>query len=39
MIAAIALSNGIAVVTGNMTHFRYVQSVGYELTVENWRTL
>jgi predicted nucleic acid-binding protein len=30
MIAAIALSRGIAVVTG--THFEYVQSVGYELS-------
>jgi tRNA(fMet)-specific endonuclease VapC len=38
MIAAIALSRGIAVVTGNVTHFEYVQSVGYELIIDNWRT-
>lgn len=38
MIAAIALSCGIAVVTGNVMHFEYVQSVGYGLTIENWRT-
>jgi tRNA(fMet)-specific endonuclease VapC len=37
MIAAIALCRGLAVVTGNVTHFEYVQSVGYELTIDNWR--
>ncbi|HKY35343.1 MAG TPA: PIN domain-containing protein [Polyangiaceae bacterium] len=38
MIAAIALCHGLAVVTGNVKHFEYVQSVGYELTIDNWRT-
>lgn len=38
MIAAIAISRGLAVVTGNVTHFEYVQSVGYALTIDNWRT-
>lgn len=38
MIAAIAVCNDLAVVTGNVTHFEYVQSVGYELIIDNWRT-
>jgi predicted nucleic acid-binding protein len=38
MIAAIALCRGLAVVTGNVTHFEYVQSVGYRLTIDNWKT-
>ena len=37
MIAAIALENGVAVVTGNVAHFEQIRNVGYELTVENWR--
>ncbi len=38
MIAAIALSCELPVVTGNISHFEYVRSVGYErLTIDNWR--
>lgn len=37
MIAAIALRAGIAVVTGNRSHFEQVSAVGYQLTVLNWR--
>jgi predicted nucleic acid-binding protein len=37
MIAAIAICHGVAVVTGNVAHFTHVQSVGYELAIDNWR--
>ena len=37
MIAAIALQNGVPVVTGNVAHFEQVRSVGYDLIIENWR--
>jgi predicted nucleic acid-binding protein len=37
MIAAIALQNSLPLVTGNMAHFEAVRSVGYGLTIENWR--
>ena len=37
MIAAIALRHGLAIVTGNVAHFEYVRSVGYELVIESWR--
>ena len=37
MIAAIALVNALPVVTGNVTHFKYVRDVGYELAIDNWR--
>lgn len=38
MIAAIALRAGIPIVTGNQAHFEYIQGVGYDLTIQNWRT-
>ncbi len=37
MIAAIALTHGLELVTGNTTHFQYVQNLGYPLTLANWR--
>ncbi|MBN1604990.1 MAG: PIN domain-containing protein [Polyangiaceae bacterium] len=37
MIASIALKNGLPLVTGNMLHFEWVRSLGYELGIENWR--
>jgi tRNA(fMet)-specific endonuclease VapC len=37
MIAAIALTQGLDLVTGNTTHFQYVQQGGYPLTLVNWR--
>jgi tRNA(fMet)-specific endonuclease VapC len=39
MIAAIASSNGLTLVTGNVSHFRRVQTLGYELKLDNWRPL
>lgn len=37
MIAAIALTHGLALATGNTTHFQRVQQLGYPLTLANWR--
>ena len=37
MIAAIALQNRVPVVTGNVAHFEQIQSVGYDLAIQNWR--
>ena len=37
MIAAIALAHGLELATGNVTHFRYIQQLGYPLTLVNWR--
>jgi predicted nucleic acid-binding protein len=37
MIASIALARGLPVVTGNVVHFERVRSIGYQLTIENWR--
>ena len=37
MIAAIALTQGLELVTGNTAHFLRVQQLGYPLTLANWR--
>ena len=37
-IAAIALRNGLPIVTGNVAHFEQVRSAGYDLHIDNWRT-
>ena len=37
MIAAIALTNGLELVTGNTTQFQYIQDLGYPLTLVDWR--
>jgi len=37
MIAAVAIHHGLELVTGNTTHFQYVQALGYPLTLANWR--
>jgi tRNA(fMet)-specific endonuclease VapC len=37
MIAAIALTHGLELVTGNTTHFQRVQQLGYPLILANWR--
>jgi tRNA(fMet)-specific endonuclease VapC len=37
MIAAIAITHGLELVTGNTTHFEQIQQLGYPLTVINWR--
>jgi len=38
MIAAIALTNGLELVTGNIAHFRRIQQLGYPLTLRSWRS-
>jgi tRNA(fMet)-specific endonuclease VapC len=37
MIAAIALDNGLELVTGNIAHFQRVQQLGYKLVLANLR--
>jgi tRNA(fMet)-specific endonuclease VapC len=37
MIAAIALTNSLELVTGNTTHYQRIQQLGYPLTLVNWR--
>jgi tRNA(fMet)-specific endonuclease VapC len=37
MIAAIALTHGLELVTGNTAHFQRVQQLGYPLILANWR--
>ena len=38
MIAAIALTQGLELVTGNTAHFQRIQLLGYSLNLVNWRT-
>ena len=37
MIAAIAIENGLELVTGNTSDYQRVQQLGYPLTLVNWR--
>jgi tRNA(fMet)-specific endonuclease VapC len=37
IIAAVAIEQGLELVTGNTTHFQRVQQIGYPLTLLNWR--
>ncbi|MCH8294298.1 type II toxin-antitoxin system VapC family toxin [Candidatus Poribacteria bacterium] len=37
MIAAIALQHDLTVVTGNLSHYQRIQSLGYGLKLDNWR--
>jgi predicted nucleic acid-binding protein len=37
-IAAIALQNGVPIVTGNVAHFVRVSSAGHDLLIGNWKT-
>jgi tRNA(fMet)-specific endonuclease VapC len=37
MIAAIAIDQGLELVTGNTAHFQRIQQLGYPLTLINWR--
>ena len=37
MIAAIAITNGSELVTGNSAHYQRIQQLGYPLTLVNWR--
>ncbi|MFI5454140.1 MAG: hypothetical protein ACHRXM_01685 [Isosphaerales bacterium] len=37
MIAAIALTHGLELATGNISHYQRIQQLGYPLTLANWR--
>jgi tRNA(fMet)-specific endonuclease VapC len=37
MIAALAIVNGLDLVTGNTTHYQRIQQLGYPITLANWR--
>jgi len=37
MIAAIAIDQGLELVTGNTGHYQRIQQLGYPLTLVNWR--
>jgi tRNA(fMet)-specific endonuclease VapC len=37
MIAAIAIDNGLELVTGNTAHYQRIQQLGYPLVLVNWR--
>lgn len=37
MVAAIALRHDLTLVTGNLSHFERIASLGYSLRLENWR--
>ncbi len=37
LIAAIAMHNGLVLVTGNVEHYQRIQAVGYALRLDNWR--
>ena len=37
MIAAIALQNGLELVTGNTAHYQRIQQIGHPLVLVNWR--
>jgi len=38
MIAATAMVHSLVLVTGNENHYRRIQTLGYSLRIENWRT-
>jgi tRNA(fMet)-specific endonuclease VapC len=37
MIAAVAITNAIALATGNGAHYERIRALGYALRLENWR--
>ena len=37
MIAAIALTNGVTLVTGNTAHYQRIKALGYALKLDDWR--
>jgi len=38
MIAAIALQRNLTLVTGNLSHYQRIQSLGYPQRLDNWQT-
>jgi tRNA(fMet)-specific endonuclease VapC len=39
IIAAIALRHDLTLVTGNTPHYERIQQLGYDLRIDNWRTM
>jgi tRNA(fMet)-specific endonuclease VapC len=37
IIAGVAISHGLVLVTGNTNHFERIKALGYDLRLENWR--
>jgi len=37
MIAAVAITHGLELITGNTAHYQRLQQLGYRLTLANWR--
>jgi predicted nucleic acid-binding protein len=37
MIAAIAVTHGLELATGNVAHYRRIQQLGHRLTLVDWR--
>ena len=37
MIAAIAMTQGLELATGNTSHYQRIQQLGYPLMLVNWR--
>jgi tRNA(fMet)-specific endonuclease VapC len=37
MIAAVAITNGLELVTGKTAHYQRIQQLGYAITLVNWR--
>jgi len=37
MIAAISLANNLILTTGNIEHYQRIQSLDYDLKLENWK--
>ncbi len=38
MIAALALHHNLTLVTGNQSHYQRIQTLGYDLKLDNWRS-
>lgn len=38
MIAAVAIQNDLALISGNTAHYERIQKLGYPLQLDNWRT-
>jgi len=37
IISGIALQNDCVLSTGNMKHYKRIQSIGYKMEIENWK--
>ncbi len=38
MIAAIAIRNGLTLITGNTAHYERIKNLNYDLRLGNWRS-